>query len=116
MVSSAKQFVEKIRVLAEMVKVVEIKGLKALVFETTDITGSQDLRDREYPDAAASLSWDDRGAGWSLYRFNDHQSVDFSILESDPAVSFAHKSGFIAKTLVRLTLDEALALVARAVK
>lgn len=116
MVSSAKQFVEKIRVLAEMVKVVEIKGLKALVFETTDITGSQDLRDREYPDAAASLSWDDRGNGWSLYRFNDDPRIDFSVLEGDPAVAFAHKGGFIAKTNERLSLEEAVSLVERAVK
>jgi hypothetical protein len=99
-----------------LVKVVDVKGVKALVFETTDTTGSQDLRDRDHTDAAVSLSWDERGNGWSLYRFNDDPRIDFSVLEGDSAISFAHKGGFIAKTITRLSLEEALALVARAVK
>jgi hypothetical protein len=116
MVTSAREYAAKVAVLEKLVTVVEIKGIKALVFETTDTEGTQDLRDRKHPDSAASLSWDDRGNGWSLYRFNDDPRVDFSILEGDPAISFAHKGGFIAKTITRLSLEEALALVARAVK
>lgn len=115
MVSSAKEFAKKIVALAELVKVVEIKGVKALVFETTDTEGTQDLKDRSHPDAAIALSWDDRGNGWSLYRYNDHQSVDFAVLEGDASVLFAHKGGFIAKTHERLGLDELVALVERAV-
>lgn len=116
MVSSAKEFAKKIVALAELVKVVEVKGVKALVFETTDTEGTQDLKEQKFPDAAVSLSWDDRGAGWSLYRYNDHPSVDFSVLEGDASVLFAHKGGFIAKTRERLTLDEVITLVERAVR
>ncbi len=55
------------------------------------------------------------GKGWSLYRFNDHPAVDFSVLEGDPAILFAHKGGFIAKTSARLHIDEVLSLVERAI-
>ena len=116
MLTSAKEYAEKTMLLAEKVKVVEIKGLQALIFETTDTEGSQDIRDRKYPDAAISLAWDDRGNGWTLYRFNDHPAVDFSALEGDTKILFAHKGGFIAKTHERLELDELFALVARAVQ
>jgi hypothetical protein len=115
MVTAAREYAAKVAVLSEMVKVVEIHGLNALVFETSDTEGTQDLRDKKYPDAAVALSWDDRGAGWSLYRFNDHPRVDFSVLEGDPVVAFAHKGGFIAKTRERLELNEVLGLVARAI-
>ena len=116
MVESAKEFVAKLNALATVVSSITVNGIQCLVFETTDTTGTQDLRDRDYPDAAVALSWDDRGAGWSLYRYNDHPSVDFSVLEGDSAVLFAHKGGFIAKTHARLGLDEVLALVERSVR
>jgi hypothetical protein len=45
------------------------------------------------------VSQDDRGEGYSLYRRNDSPRVDFSRLEGHPDVTFAHKSGFIAKTV-----------------
>jgi hypothetical protein len=47
---------------------------------------------------AVTVTQDDRGEGFSLYRRNDHPAVDFSKLEAHPDVIFAHKGGFIAKT------------------
>jgi hypothetical protein len=44
------------------------------------------------------VAQDDRGEGYSLYRRNDSPRVDFSRLEGHEDVTFAHKSGFIAKT------------------
>jgi hypothetical protein len=115
LVVSAGKAREAYQKLSETVSVTDIEGVKALVFETTDTRMAQDIRDREHPDAGISLAWDDRGDGWALYRFNDHPRVDFSALEGDSAVLFAHKGGFIAKTRKRLSLDEAKSLVARAV-
>ena len=115
MVQSAREYAQKIAELEEMCSTCQVKGQKVLVFPTADIEGSQDVRDRKYPEAAVSLSWDDRGEGWSLYRFNDHPAVDFSVLEGDPAILFAHKGGFIAKTSARLHIDEVLSLVERAI-
>jgi hypothetical protein len=116
MVQSAREYAQKIAELEEMCSTCQVKGQQVLVFPTADIEGSQDVRDRKYPEAAVSLSWDDRGQGWSLYRYNDHPAIDFSVLEGDPAVLFAHKGGFIAKTSARLPLDEVLRLVERAIK
>jgi len=59
------------------------------------------LEERDKAVMAFSVSFDDRGAGYSLYRFDDHPQVDFSQLEGHSAVTFAHKAGFIAKTRSR---------------
>jgi hypothetical protein len=49
-------------------------------------------------DCAVIVSLDPTGAGLSLFRVDDHPAVDFAQLENDPAILFAHKGGFIAKT------------------
>jgi len=49
-------------------------------------------------DVAFTVTQDDRGDGWCLFRRNDHPRVDFSRLQGDPAIVFAHKGGFVAKT------------------
>ena len=40
---------------------------------------------------------DRRGDGYGLTRFNDSQRLNFSQIESQPDVRFAHKRGFVAK-------------------
>jgi hypothetical protein len=40
---------------------------------------------------------DPRGNGYTLYRRNDDKRVDFSLLEGEDDVIFAHKGGFVAK-------------------
>lgn len=54
---------------------------------------------------------DDRGPGWGVLRRNDAPGYDFSVLESNEKVSFAHKGGFIFKTSELIDLDEVLALI-----
>ena len=41
---------------------------------------------------------DSRGNGYGMRRFNDDQRLDFSLLEEEEDVHFAHARGFIAKT------------------
>ena len=41
---------------------------------------------------------DRRGEGYGISRFNDHPSLDLSLLEGEDDVHFAHARGFIAKT------------------
>jgi len=41
---------------------------------------------------------DRRGSGYGLTRYNDHPSLDFTRIENEPDVHFAHKSGFVAKS------------------
>ncbi len=40
---------------------------------------------------------DRRGTGFALSRFNDHLGFDFTRVESEPDVHFAHARGFVAK-------------------
>jgi len=41
---------------------------------------------------------DSRGEGYGMRRFNDNQRMDFSPLDTETDVHFAHARGFIAKT------------------
>lgn len=79
-----------------------VKGVR--VFDLTAFTAADAL---EFGEAYARLkgetggvlvSMDNRGPGLALFRRNDDSRVDFSVLDGDPAVTFAHKGGFIAKT------------------
>lgn len=47
---------------------------------------------------AATVVPDSRGDGFGLARFNDHPRLDFTRIEGDEDVHFAHKSGFLCKT------------------
>jgi hypothetical protein len=57
---------------------------------------------------------DRRGPGYGLQRYEDDPRLDFSRLETEPDVHFAHQSGFVCKTSA---VDPARlrALIARAV-
>ncbi len=46
---------------------------------------------------AISITPDDRGAGWSLYRFHEDSGIDFTRIKDHPDVTFNHFSGFLAK-------------------
>lgn len=41
---------------------------------------------------------DRRGSGYGLSRHNDHPAFDFTRIETEPDVHFAHARGFVAKT------------------
>ena len=41
---------------------------------------------------------DTRGPGYGIGRYEDHHRLDFSRIEGEPDVHFAHKSGFMCKT------------------
>ncbi len=47
---------------------------------------------------AVSIYPDRRGAGYGIGRYEDHPRLDFSRVEGEPNVHFAHKSGFMCKT------------------
>ena len=68
-----------------------------------------------HEEIAVSISKDDRGDGWTLYRYDDDPRVDFSVLAGHPDIVFAHKGGFIAKTKA-ITINEAIEIVRKALK
>lgn len=47
---------------------------------------------------AALIYPDRRGSGYGLSRHNDHPGYDFTRIEKEPEVHFAHARGFVAKT------------------
>jgi hypothetical protein len=47
---------------------------------------------------AAIIYPDRRGGGFGIGRYEDHPRLDFSKVEGQPDVHFAHKSGFMCKT------------------
>jgi hypothetical protein len=49
-------------------------------------------------DVAALVYPDRRGSGYGLSRHNDHPAFDFTRIEAEPDVHFAHARGFVAKT------------------
>jgi len=49
-------------------------------------------------DITALIYPDRRGEGYGLSRFNDHSSMEFTRVEKEDDVHFAHARGFLAKT------------------
>ncbi len=91
-----------------------IAGVPTIIGETRESAGLEEFRrlDENPPDIVISL--DRRGKGWRLFRY-DGTPVDFSLISDHPKIAFAHRSGFIAKTKERLTIDDLIALVSKAV-
>lgn len=91
-----------------------ISGVRAMIGETVESIGLEEFRrlDKDPPDVVISL--DHRGGGWRLFRY-DGAPVDFSRIAECPEVTFAHMTGFLAKTRERLGKDDLIALVSKAV-
>lgn len=98
----------------------EVGGIKVLVTECVLHSGQTQAmsiwKERHAADAAIQISWDDRGPGWSIFRYDDHPGINLSKLEGHEAITFAHKNGFIAKTKQRLAKAEVLNLITRALE
>ena len=69
-----------------------------------------------HPNAIATITHDDRGNGYCLFRLNDSPKIDFSKIESDERILFAHKNGFVAKTHDKLESTEILELLEKSSK
>ena len=65
-----------------------------------EVSGAMAWRVKELgleEEVLATVYPDGRGEGYGLKRFNDRPEVDFSRIEQEPEVRFAHTRGFIAK-------------------
>lgn len=57
------------------------------------------IRARKLDRVIAAIVYPDRrGDGFGIGRYEDHPKLDFSRVEHEPDVHFAHKSGFMCKT------------------
>jgi hypothetical protein len=104
---------------------ITIDDVPGILVDGVDIAALHMWREKNMPGAAFSLSHDERGEGWCLYRFDDDERLNFrqqftdddtlakmnnhlddSVV--DAVVLFAHPAGFLQKTHQRIT-QEALA-------
>lgn len=66
--------------------------------EPSAMVGSY-IRAQKLDEVVAAIIYPDRrGEGFGIGRYEDHPSLDFSRVEDQPDVHFAHKSGFMCKT------------------
>ncbi len=87
-------------------------GRHTVVIGHTDKTcGSQEFNESLADPAAVLVTYDSRGKGWKMCRFDHFPDVNFSVLEGRNDIKFAHKTGFVAKTLERLPVDDLLELI-----
>jgi hypothetical protein len=57
---------------------------------------------------------DDRGPGWTLFRYDDDPRVDFSRLTGNESILFAHRGGFTAKTKSKCPMKHVMVLISLA--
>jgi hypothetical protein len=85
----------------------QVAGVNVLFIDSDDVKAANKVRSdllAEGTEVAISVCHDDRGEGWTLYRFADHPKVDFAKIKDHEAVLFSHPGGFIAKTETRVGL------------
>ncbi|MFC2017767.1 MYG1 family protein [Chloroflexota bacterium] len=91
-----------------------IAGVPAVIGETTETAGLEEFRRLEGNPPDIVISLDSVDKGWRLFRY-DGAPVDFSLISDRPEIVFAHKGGFVAKTVENLAIDDLISLVSQAV-
>jgi len=121
MVMFSTTLIEKLSVAQDLLVKARVldaeQNVMAVVVDTTldaPFTKALAVARKGDPNVAVSISRDDRGPGWSLYRYDDDSRVDFSMLAGHNEIEFAHPGGFIAKTKA-MHIEDALTLASRAV-
>lgn len=92
----------------------DISGVPAVISETRETIGLEEYRRLEDDPPDIVISRDRRDDGWRIFRYED-TPVDLTLISDDYRVSFAHKTGFLAKTRDRLSVDELKDLIGKAV-
>ncbi len=82
----------------EVIEVVFLPRTEPAVDEPSAAVASY-VRAQQLGSQVAALVYPDRrGDGYGIGRHEDHPKLDFSRLDGEPDVHFAHKSGFMCKT------------------
>lgn len=88
-----------------------IKNHTVILGLTENTKGIEDYIDSMENPASICVTYDNRGDGWKIRRHNDVPGVNFSVLEENPDIQFAHKGGFIAKTIHKVSRERLLELI-----
>ncbi len=100
-----------------------LDGLQFLFIPRTDPMGDDPsaglghfLREKGLDSSVAGTIYPDRrNTGYGISRYNDHPALDYTQIEAEPDVHFAHKSGFVAKTTAT-AIDRLKQLAAMGIK
>ncbi|UCC17368.1 MAG: MYG1 family protein [Dehalococcoidales bacterium] len=113
LIEEAEKLKSQIEVLQNGIRL-DIAGVPAVISETRETIGLEEFRrlDDNPPDIVVSM--DRRDDGWRIFRY-DGAPVDLTLISGDARVSFAHKSGFLAKTRENLPVDDLIDLISNAV-
>jgi hypothetical protein len=83
---------------SEVIEAVFLPRTDPLADEPSNAVGNY-IRAHGLEEVIAAIVYPDRrGAGYGLGRFEEHPKLDFSRVEEEPDVHFAHKTGFMCKT------------------
>ncbi len=113
LIAEARKLKTQIEILRNGTRV-EISGVPAIISETRETIGLEEFRRLEDNPPDIVISRDRRDDGWRIFRY-DGAAVDLTLISDCPEVSFAHKSGFLAKTGDQLPVDELIDLISKAV-
>ena len=112
----AKKIEERFKFWEEEAELKLVSGKKILVGLTKDLVGLRLYRDNFMKEkASVAVSYDNRGEGWRMMRFNDYENIDFCNVENDKNVAFVHKGGFLAKTKTLIPLENVLDIIKKAI-
>ena len=111
-----ESFGDRLKLLKEVCSMVPIDGTKGMLVVPVDRNDNPSFAVEKFCqmfnlDPSVVVSLDDRGNGWTLFRRNDDPSIDFSLVEDDGRITFAHANGFVAKTVEGLTRFDLIELV-----
>lgn len=118
--TQAQKYEQRIHfLLAELAKrdnallsIIDVRnGLRGFMLLGKEIEGLKYIRDNFYSGIGFLVAHNDRGKGWTLYRYDDDPRIDFSQIEDDERIQFAHKNGFIAKTKEMISRQEIISLI-----
>lgn len=101
-IERAEWISKRLAELDMLCEVWEIAGLKWVVMlDESGAPGIEMWCERNHPDAAGTVTVDERGPGLCLYRRNDHPAVNFTRCKAphfdEGLVEFIHKNGFVIK-------------------
>ena len=82
----------------DLVEAIFLPRSSPAVDEPSSMVGSY-IRAQKLEHVIAAIVYPDRrGEGFGIGRYEDHPNLDFSRVQDQPDVHFAHKSGFMCKT------------------
>jgi len=110
---TVQEVVEEYEAICREIRWVNTKKHLGGVVDANSARGMTLFRKKNGGNFQFTVSNDDSGEGFSLYRY-EGCGINFGLIKDDPRVLFAHPVGFIAKTKEKLPDNELIDLIEKA--